>query len=157
MNRIRALLHSLPLALLACNGTTEPLDVASVCQRPAGSDVYGCALVTGRVKNLEDESLSGALVTATPYGEPIPGAVFLSDTVATDSAGRYRLHVLVKSPPATDTLVDPVDILVKATLAPPEGSPAGTPIVSMDVAARLHLQPAGASLDPVEMPVMAFQ
>ena len=156
MKRIGAPLSVLLLALLACNDATSPLDVASVCQRPVGTGVYGCALMTGRVEAPTNEGQPGALVTALPYGEPVAGAVFLSDTVATDTLGSYRLHVLVKSPPATDTLVDPVDVLVVVTLPPPDGSPAGTPPMSMDAAVRLHLRPAGASLDTVEVPTMQF-
>lgn len=157
MKRTSALLYSLSIVLLACTGSTEPLDVASTCERRAAAGVYGCTVVTGRVENDVNESQPGALVTAVPFGEPIPGAVFQTDTVTTDDTGRYRLYVLVKSPPATDTLVDPVDVRLKATLTPPAGSPAGTPAVSSEILARLHLQPPAASIDTVEMVVMTLR
>jgi hypothetical protein len=46
---------------------------------------------------------------------------------------------------------------VRVTLPPPDGSPAGTPARSKDVAMILHLQPAGARLDAVEVFSVAFQ
>ncbi len=138
MKRSRVLLHALSLILLACNGSTGPLDVASTCERRAATGVYGCTMVTGLIKNDSGGGQLGALVTAVPLGELVPGAVFLSDTVSTDGAGAYWLYVLVKSPPATDTLVDPVDVRLRATLAPPAGSPAGTPVVSAEIFAPLH-------------------
>jgi hypothetical protein len=51
------------------------------------------------VENDVNERQQGARVTTVPFGELIPGAVFLSDTVTTDDTGRYWLYVLVKSPP----------------------------------------------------------
>ena len=156
MKRTIALLFVLPLVLLACESSTEPLDVAGVCQRPADSGDLGCALLAGRIKNAEGGGQMGVLVTAVPFDELATGAVFLSDTVASDTAGRYQLYVTLKSPPSIDPPLDTVSVLVKATLPPPEGSPAGTPARSKDVAMILHLQPAGASLDTVEVFSMAF-
>lgn len=145
------------LTAVACGGSTEPLDVASTCERRAATGVLGCAMVTGLVENDMHEPQQGASVTAVPLGEPVPGAVFLSDSVTTDDTGRYWLYVLVKSPPATDTLVEPVDVWLRANLSPSPASPAGTPVKSGEIAARLHLQPPGASIDTVEMVMIILQ
>lgn len=145
------------LTVVACSGSTEPLDVASTCERRAATGVYGCTMVSGLVENDMNERQQGASVTAVPFGEPVPGAVFLSDTVTTDDTGRYWLYVLVKSPPATDTLVEPVDVRLQATLTPLPGSPAGTPAKSGEIVARLHLQSPGASIDTVEMVMITLQ
>jgi hypothetical protein len=154
----RCLAYTLALlTAVACGGSTEPLDVASTCERRAATGVYGCTMVTGLVENDMNERQQGALVTAVPLGEPVPGAVFLSDSVITNDTGRYWLYVLVKSPPATDTLVEPVDVRLRAILNPSPGSPAGTPTKSGEIVARLHLQPPGASIDTVEMVMIILQ
>jgi hypothetical protein len=108
MKRTTALLFILPLALLSCDSTTEPLDVAGTCQRPAPSANLGCALLAGRIENADGGAQMGALVTASHMFELAPGVVFLSDTVASDTAGRYQLHVLLKSPSTIDPPLDTV-------------------------------------------------
>jgi hypothetical protein len=112
--------------------------------------------LAGRVYKAVHEGQAGAIVTAAPIFELATGAVFLSDTVVSDTAGRYQLYVLLKSPPAIQPPLDTVSVLVTVTLPPPDGSPAGTTAQSKDVAMILHLQPAGAKLDTVEVFSVAF-